>query len=283
VAGVTKYFHFDGTNDILVLSVDTTNDRVSLPPQPSVDIASAGTMDIGAVSSENLRVTGTATINILGTAARGTYRRLLFAAALTITHNATSLILLGGANIKTAAGDEAEFVSEGSGNWRCVNYVQAAKNPTFPVFLPVQNATGTGTIDFSAIPKGTTEITLNFMAVSTNNAGSVILQLGTGGVPDTTGYAGTVSSVSNALLFSSGSGFFDFTSDANNVREGKIVLTLADPSTNTWTVSYHLGLSDTANTRGGGGRKSLSGPLDIVRLTMSTGQFDQGKISAICR
>jgi hypothetical protein len=49
-----------------------------------------------------------------------------FAAALTLTHNATSLILPGAANITTAAGDVGIFTSDGSGNWRCINYETAA-------------------------------------------------------------------------------------------------------------------------------------------------------------
>ena len=39
-----------------------------------------------------------------------------------LTHNATSLILPGSANITTTAGDTAEFLSLGGGNWICLNY-----------------------------------------------------------------------------------------------------------------------------------------------------------------
>jgi hypothetical protein len=49
-----------------------------------------------------------------------------FSGALTLTHNATSLILPGGASITTAAGDVAYFVSLGSGNWRCTGYQKAS-------------------------------------------------------------------------------------------------------------------------------------------------------------
>jgi hypothetical protein len=51
---------------------------------------------------------------------------LVFAGALTFTHNATSLILPGAANITTAAGDVAWMESLGSGNWRCLVYMPAA-------------------------------------------------------------------------------------------------------------------------------------------------------------
>jgi hypothetical protein len=52
-------------------------------------------------------------------------RTLVFAAACTLTHNGTNLILPAAANITTAAGDVAVFRSEGAGNWRCISYTQA--------------------------------------------------------------------------------------------------------------------------------------------------------------
>ena len=92
---------------------------------PPVTAPSAATLDIGAIGSNNITVTGTTAITALGTYAAGGKRTLTFAAALVLTHNAASLILPGGANITTAAGDVAEFVSLGSGNWRCIRYVRA--------------------------------------------------------------------------------------------------------------------------------------------------------------
>lgn len=89
------------------------------------DIASAATTDIGAATGNFVHVTGTTTITALGTIQAGTRRIVRFAGALILTHNATSLILPTGANITTAANDVATFVSEGSGNWRCVNYMRA--------------------------------------------------------------------------------------------------------------------------------------------------------------
>ena len=85
-------------------------------------VASATTTDIGAVLSSYIQVTGTTTITGLGTIAAGTTKTLEFAGALTLTHNGTSLILPNAANITTVTGDVAEFVSEGSGNWRCMSY-----------------------------------------------------------------------------------------------------------------------------------------------------------------
>lgn len=90
------------------------------------DIASATTTDIGAATGNFVDITGTTTITGLGTVQAGTHRWVKFSGALTLTHNATSLILPGGASITTAAGDTALFVSLGSGNWRCLFYSKAS-------------------------------------------------------------------------------------------------------------------------------------------------------------
>lgn len=87
------------------------------------NVASAATVDLGAIADGSyVHITGTTGITSFGTVAAGVSRTVVFDGALTITHNATSMILPGAANITTAAGDVAEFVSEGSGNWRCKTY-----------------------------------------------------------------------------------------------------------------------------------------------------------------
>lgn len=85
-------------------------------------VASATTCDIGAAATSEVLITGTTTITGFGTANAGIRRRGRFAAALTLTHNATSLILPGGVSITTAAGDSFEAVSLGSGNWHVTSY-----------------------------------------------------------------------------------------------------------------------------------------------------------------
>ena len=90
------------------------------------NIASATTTDIGAATGNFIHITGTTTITSLGsTAQAGTQIEAIFDGALTLTHNASSLILPGGANITTAAGDRATFICESAGNWYCTNYVKA--------------------------------------------------------------------------------------------------------------------------------------------------------------
>ena len=92
------------------------------------DIASAATTDIGAVAGVMHDITGTVTITSLGTVSAGIWKILKFEGALTLTHNATSLILPGGTSILTVDGDIGIFISEGSGNWRCVSYTSAGRD-----------------------------------------------------------------------------------------------------------------------------------------------------------
>lgn len=84
-------------------------------------LSDSGTPDLGAVAGNYVHAdAGTTTWTALGTVQAGTFRIVKFGTARQITHNATSLILPGAANITTANGDVAGFVSLGSGNWRCV-------------------------------------------------------------------------------------------------------------------------------------------------------------------
>jgi hypothetical protein len=106
-------------------------------------IASASTTNIGGnTDGYYLHITGTTTITSFGTVAAGVSRVVVFDAALTLTYNATSLILPGLANITTAAGDVAEFVSEGSGNWRCTRYIPIGMSPASGASYNIYGLTG---------------------------------------------------------------------------------------------------------------------------------------------
>lgn len=89
---------------------------------PIQTLASAATVNIGASTSNVVAISGATAITSFGTIAAGARRTVRFTSALTLTHNATSMILPTGANIATAANDTAEFLSLGSGNWICLRY-----------------------------------------------------------------------------------------------------------------------------------------------------------------
>jgi len=140
-----------------------------------VDVASAATTDIGAAASRNVRITGTTTITGLGTVAAGTMRFVRFADALTLTHNATSLIMPGTVSRKTVAGDSMIAVSLGSGNWKVLTFVEGTR----PAFLALAssgqtNITGDGTL--AGIVCGSEKIDTH----SAYNAGTGVFTVPTG-------------------------------------------------------------------------------------------------------
>lgn len=84
------------------------------------DIASASTIDVPSAGSYFV-VTGTTGITTISDDWVGRLVILKFSGALTLTHSA-GLILPGGANITTVAGDTMGIVNESTGVWRCVFY-----------------------------------------------------------------------------------------------------------------------------------------------------------------
>ena len=108
------------------------------------NVSSATTCQIWSPEDGNLiHVTGTTTITSLGTAAQaGAERIVVFDGALTLTNN-SNIILPGGANITTAAGDIAQVRAETTTSHRIISYVKAS---------------GAGAITASATVEGTVEL-----------------------------------------------------------------------------------------------------------------------------
>lgn len=102
------------------------------PPGKGTDIASATTTDIASADGKRVDITGAVTITGFGTAESGAERILQFDSNPLLTHNASSLILPGGANIFATIGDRAKFRSLGSGNWECLWYQRAQTQPGLP-------------------------------------------------------------------------------------------------------------------------------------------------------
>lgn len=120
---------YDGTNWITLGWLDTSAHLwIANGGGGTGSIASATTTDLGSVVNPVMSVTGTTTITGLGSSAiTGARKYLNFTGILTLTHNATSLILPNsGSNITTAVGDTAIAEYLGSGNWRVVVYQRAS-------------------------------------------------------------------------------------------------------------------------------------------------------------
>lgn len=131
-----KIISFEGTTDdayeTTLSAGDPTADRsIALPDMSGTvavqargaDIASAGTINLTTATGDIVDVTGTTSITAI-TLADGLERQVRFTGVLTLT-NGASLILPGGANITTAAGDIAVFRGYASSVVRCVGYQKA--------------------------------------------------------------------------------------------------------------------------------------------------------------
>jgi hypothetical protein len=142
--------------------------------QPA-NLASAATTDIGSQNTVLLNITGTTTITSFGTNYNGP-RYLKFDGVLTLTHNATTLILPGGANITTAAGDSAIVVPNGTpaNGWRVLGYQKAdgTTNATSKI-QPISASVSGNALTISA-----SSLTLDFRS-TTLGSGTVTTVTGT--------------------------------------------------------------------------------------------------------
>lgn len=250
--------------------------------QPYATIASAATTDLGTVSSQNVTVTGTTTITSFGTVAAGTFRRLVFSGILTLTHNATSLILPQGGNVVTAAGDSLEAVSLGSGNWRVTSYQKVGS--------VLQSGTTTSlsgtSIDFTGLPSWIKQITLVIESMSTNGTAFPMIQIGDSGGVETSSYTTTTLACANGNSVVGGastSGFALQSTLAASALSGVITLTLLDAATNRWNASGIMNVNGSSTLIMVAGTKSLSATLDRVRFTTSNGTdtFDGGTVNIL--
>ncbi len=181
---------YDGASWTTLGWLDTTNHFwIANNGGNTGTIASATTTDLGTVQNPVLSVTGTTTITSFGTTAlAGTQKFLNFTGVLTLTHNATSLILPNnGLNITTAAGDTAIAVALGGGNWRVVAYQSASGQALSANANITASIAFTGVISPTALTAGnnadwnpTGLSTAETIRASTNAAGSTLTGLSGG-------------------------------------------------------------------------------------------------------
>lgn len=159
------------------------------------DLPSATTTDIGGAAGRFVDVTGTTTITGFGTSAAGTWKLVRFTGALTLTHNATKLILPGGANITTATGDALLAVSLGAGNWVVLLYQRAAA--LAPSYTPVNKAgdTMTGALTLSGDPSS------NLHAATKQYADTKFAKTG-GSVSGSVSVTGDITATGNITAYS---------------------------------------------------------------------------------
>lgn len=186
-------------------------------------------------------------------------------------------------NAIAASQAEAEA---GTDNTKLVTSLRVAQAiaalETGGITLETSVATTSGTaIDFTSIPAGTKRIQIIFAGISTNGSSHPIIQIGSSGSPETTGYLGSagimLATSDTTSIFTTGFGLTDSTS-SSALWGGIATLDLLDAATNTWAYNSVVGYSNAAGVGVGGGSLALSGNLDIIRLTTEGGAnaFDAG-------
>lgn len=145
-------------------------------------------------------------------------------------------------------------------------------------------STSGSNIDFTGIPSWAKRITVSFSNVSTTGTVVPLLQLGTSGGIQASGYLGASSVFGTGVAsvnYTTGFGYVGNTTNqtAATVFHGHIVVTLL--SGNTWVASGVQGRSSGTLTGITAGSVTLSGTLDRVRITCAADSFDAGTINVM--
>lgn len=250
----------------------TTPDSVAALWEQGSDVASAGTVTLGDGGYFN--ITGTTTITDIDFTTDKAGRRawLKFAGALTLTHNATTLILPTGANITTAAGDTAEFVSEGSDVVRCVSYQRAdgSSLSTSSIYTLIQTLTTTSgsTASVTGISSAYRELYIEVAGVSFS--GTATLQIA---VSDDNGTNyGTAVSLNPTTGAAA-------RSVHGTIRVSNLQATDAYVVAASWMgLDNNPGAALTASTALLAESGGSFGPMNAIRFSPSSGTFDAGTI-----
>lgn len=163
------------------------------------------------------------------------------------------------------------------------NFLRADGTWTPPgdILLATQQATTSGTqFDFTGLPTGLNEIVVSFDGVSLSGTDHLLVQLGTSGGVDATGYVSTSALVfAGAAIQSANSttGFVLFIGDAARSFSGQLIIRRM--SGNKWTQS-HTNVHSATSVITGAGIKTLSGEIDRIRI-LATGAntFDAGSVN----
>lgn len=144
-----------------------------------------------------------------------------------------------------------------------------------------KNSTSGVAIEFPGIPSWARRITVVLNGVSSNGVNNLLVQLGTGGAPTSSGYAGNsvFSWASGVVPVESTAGIPIFNNAASYLHYGQLVFT--NISGNTWLASGHFVTAGTQGSTISGGVVTLAGVLDYLRVVASNGTdaFDAGMIN----
>lgn len=157
-----------------------------------------------------------------------------------------------------------------------------ATNAVNTLSTPVASTSG-ATIDFNSIPAWVKKITVMFAGVSTNGTSNYMVQLGTSGGIQATGYSCGAWGA-NTTNINNTTGFLAIAyTTAAGTLDGNLTLTCLNTSTGLWTYTTAMSSSLSGYNTFGAGSKTLSGTLDRVRITTVNGTdtFDAGSVNLL--
>ena len=181
--------------------------------------------------------------------------------------------------LPTSAGSSGQYLqTNGSGglSWQTVT------DTTTNLTRMTSVATTSGTaIDF-AIPSNVRKIIVIFDQVSLNADQSLRVQIGTGGSPLTSGYIGRCNYQSSGSASEANySGGFDIR-HYDNRFDCTGTMTISNITGNTWISTHSMSSSGWSTIYMGSGVASLSGELDLIRVTATSGgTFDNGQVNVM--
>jgi len=155
-----------------------------------------------------------------------------------------------------------------------------------PALETVKGTVSGSSIDFAGIPSWVKRVSLMLNGVSQSVAQDILVQLGVGASPTTSGYTNSQSVIAftsgGTTVTTSSAGIPIFNALSTYVISGRLVIERYDPLSNTWLASGLF--TSTAGAVGSiisTGIISLSGALGMVRLTTvaGTATFDLGSIN----
>jgi uncharacterized protein YaiE (UPF0345 family) len=147
----------------------------------------------------------------------------------------------------------------------------------------VASTSGTS-IDFTSLPTWVKRITVMLSGVSTNGTANLRFQIGTGGSPTTSGYAGSNQwQKASAGASASNSSGIDFNSNASAATTYVGNIVCVNITGNTWVITGQLGNENDTSNQWSSGKIALAGVLNMVRVTSANGTdtFDAGTINIL--
>lgn len=139
-----------------------------------------------------------------------------------------------------------------------------------------QASTAGSAISWPPIPTWVRRITLSYSDLSVSSTGIPMVCIGTGGIPETTGYKGTAfGATATYINHSNGINLVGAVSAAT-IMHGSMVITRVSDVSNTWAFNGICGFSNTNAMGYSAGSKSLAGPLDKIEILVTAGTFDGG-------